>query len=69
MSSNSELEGKVEGETAVHRSTPSRESVKITEPHKTKPFIILVASCAALGGLVFGYDIGGAGGTFMMRGK
>jgi len=30
MSSNPELEGKVEGETAVRRSTRSRESVKIT---------------------------------------
>ena len=26
---------------------------------KTKPFIVLVAWCAALGGLIFGYDIAG----------
>ena len=26
---------------------------------KTKPFIVLVACCAALGGLIFGYDIAG----------
>lgn len=26
---------------------------------KTKPFVILIACCAALGGLIFGYDIAG----------
>ncbi len=26
-------------------------------PLRTKPFIVLVASCAALGGLIFGFDI------------
>jgi len=35
---------------------------------KTKPFIVLVAICAALGGLIFGYDIAGAGATFLMPG-
>jgi hypothetical protein len=35
---------------------------------KTKKFIILVAICAALGGLIFGYDIAGAGATFIMTG-
>lgn len=35
---------------------------------RTKPFIVLVACCAALGGLIFGYDIAGAGGTFVMDG-
>lgn len=39
-----------------------------TVPTRTKPFIILVACAAALGGLIFGYDIGGAGGTFVMTG-
>lgn len=34
----------------------------------TKPFIVLVACCAALGGLIFGYDIAGAGATFVMDG-
>jgi MFS transporter, SP family, sugar:H+ symporter len=38
------------------------------DDRRTKPFIILVALCAALGGLIFGYDIGGAGGTFVMTG-
>jgi sugar porter (SP) family MFS transporter len=37
-------------------------------PQKTKPFIVLVACCAALGGLIFGYDIAGAGATFVMSG-
>ena len=35
---------------------------------RTKPFIILVACVAALGGLIFGYDIAGAGATFVMDG-
>jgi len=35
---------------------------------RTKPFIVLVAICAALGGLIFGYDIAGAGATFLMPG-
>jgi SP family sugar:H+ symporter-like MFS transporter len=35
---------------------------------RTKPFIVLVACCAALGGLIFGYDIAGAGATFVMDG-
>lgn len=39
-----------------------------TEIPKTKPFIVLVACCAALGGLIFGYDIAGAGATFVMDG-
>jgi SP family sugar:H+ symporter-like MFS transporter len=35
---------------------------------RTKSFIIAVAAVAAFGGLVFGYDIAGAGGTFLMPG-
>ena len=35
---------------------------------KTKPFIVLVAAIAAFGGLIFGYDIAGAGATFLMPG-
>ena len=37
-------------------------------PERTKRFIILVAGVAALGGLIFGYDIAGAGATFVMDG-
>ena len=37
-------------------------------PKRTKKFIILAASVAALGGLIFGYDIAGAGATFLMEG-
>lgn len=46
------------------------ESVRASQtmPNKTKPFIFLVASVAALGGLIFGYDIAGAGATFIMEG-
>ncbi|CAB9496242.1 Facilitated trehalose transporter Tret1 [Seminavis robusta] len=37
-------------------------------PKRTKKFIILVACVAAMGGLIFGYDIAGAGATFVMEG-
>lgn len=37
-------------------------------PKKTKKFIVLVACVAAMGGLIFGYDIAGAGATFVMDG-
>ena len=37
-------------------------------PPRAKPIIVLVACCAALGGLIFGYDIAGAGATFVMQG-
>lgn len=45
-----------------------RFSASHTIPHRTKKFIILVACVAALGGLIFGYDIAGAGATFVMKG-
>lgn len=35
---------------------------------RAKPFVVMVAVTAALGGLIFGYDIGGAGATFVMDG-
>ena len=37
-------------------------------PERTKLFIVLVACIAAFGGLIFGYDIAGAGATFVMDG-
>mmetsp|Transcript_5737 Transcript_5737/g.16156 ORF Transcript_5737/g.16156 Transcript_5737/m.16156 type:complete len:564 (-) Transcript_5737:130-1821(-) len=45
-----------------------RSAASATKPNRTKPFIVLVAICAALGGLIFGYDIAGAGATFVMDG-
>mmetsp|Transcript_16196 Transcript_16196/g.18652 ORF Transcript_16196/g.18652 Transcript_16196/m.18652 type:complete len:502 (-) Transcript_16196:125-1630(-) len=42
--------------------------IAASSPKRTKPYIVLVASCAALGGLIFGYDIAGAGATFQMDG-
>ena len=35
---------------------------------KLRPFVYLVAVVAAMGGLAFGFDIGGSGGTFVMKG-
>jgi SP family sugar:H+ symporter-like MFS transporter len=46
----------------------SGERNQVSQDKRTRPFIILVAICAALGGLIFGFDIGGAGGTFVMSG-
>lgn len=43
-------------------------SVRDMEDTRTKAFVVMVAIVAALGGLVFGYDIGGAGATFVMEG-
>lgn len=46
----------------------SNDLQEVDSQPRTKPFIVMVASCAALGGLIFGYDIGGAGATFVMDG-
>ena len=35
---------------------------------KLKPFVIIVALCASLGGLIFGFQLTGSGGTFVMDG-
>lgn len=43
-------------------------SVRDMEDTRTKGFVVMVAITAALGGLVFGFDIGGAGATFVMTG-
>lgn len=45
-----------------------KEKVKEIKPQRTKVFIVLAASIAAFGGLIFGYDIAGAGATFVMKG-
>lgn len=48
------------------------EPIDVYTPEKlqprTKKFIIFVAWVAAMGGLIFGYDIAGAGATFVMDG-
>jgi sugar porter (SP) family MFS transporter len=54
---NSDVEAGAKGKSGLVTASP-----------RTKPFIVLVASCAALGGLIFGYDIAGAGATFVMDG-
>eukprot|EP00121_Abeoforma_whisleri_P007011 Awhi_evm1s6387 len=38
------------------------------EPAPIKFFVVIVAIVAAFGGLLFGFDIGGSGGTFVMDG-
>ena len=43
-------------------------SIRNLEDTRTKSFVFFVALTAALGGLIFGYDIGGAGATFVMDG-
>lgn len=68
--------GDVELMKEEHVSEDSTEDLKDnmkdmdSEKHvkRTKPFIVLVAAIAALGGLIFGYDIAGAGATFLMPG-
>lgn len=44
------------------------ECDQISTKPRIKPFVILVASVAALGGLIFGYDMGNASATFLMPG-
>jgi SP family myo-inositol transporter-like MFS transporter 13 len=68
-----EMQPKIKELTSSHEEV-DEEALSKTKgdaayvPEKTKPFIVLVASCAALGGLIFGYDIAGAGATFVMDG-
>lgn len=50
----------------VESGTGSNAKAEIEQ--RTKGVVILLACVAALGGLVFGYDIAGAGATFVMDG-
>jgi len=54
----------MESGTLKHATSSARNM----EDTRTKGFVVLVAVAAALGGLIFGYDIGGAGATFVMTG-
>jgi len=53
----------VEAELSLTTGLPKKQ-----KQQRIRPSVILLAICAALGGLCFGYDIGGAGGTFVMDG-
>jgi sugar porter (SP) family MFS transporter len=57
-----------ENNSDVEAGAVKGKSGLVTAFPRTKPFIVVVASCAALGGLIFGYDIAGAGATFVMDG-
>merc|ERR1712157_177682 len=57
------IKGGDEGVKKHHTS-----SQRDVEDTRTKGFVVAVAAVAALGGLIFGYDIGGAGVTFVMDG-
>mmetsp|Transcript_30025 Transcript_30025/g.72878 ORF Transcript_30025/g.72878 Transcript_30025/m.72878 type:complete len:164 (+) Transcript_30025:423-914(+) len=53
------------GDDGSHKKISSYRDMEDT---RTNSFVVVVACAAALGGLIFGYDIGGAGATFLMDG-
>eukprot|EP00529_Nitzschia_sp_RCC80_P012147 CAMPEP_0113454252 /NCGR_PEP_ID=MMETSP0014_2-20120614/7768_1 /TAXON_ID=2857 /ORGANISM="Nitzschia sp." /LENGTH=561 /DNA_ID=CAMNT_0000345653 /DNA_START=215 /DNA_END=1897 /DNA_ORIENTATION=+ /assembly_acc=CAM_ASM_000159 len=53
------------GDDGSHKKISSYRDMEDT---RTNSFVVIVACAAALGGLIFGYDIGGAGATFLMDG-
>eukprot|EP00804_Cyclotella_cryptica_P007220 CCRYP_009747-RB/>CCRYP_009747-RB protein AED:0.12 eAED:0.12 QI:189/1/1/1/0.90/0.83/12/500/538 len=65
---------KLESQTSQPDKSSLKESIishNLERDHsdtRAKPFIWALALTAALGGLIFGYDIGGAGATFVMDG-
>jgi hypothetical protein len=57
-----------ENNSDVETGVKGKNGLVIASP-RTKPFIVVVACCcAALGGLIFGYGIAGAGANFVMDG-
>jgi sugar porter (SP) family MFS transporter len=67
MDASKEIANISENNSDVEAGGKSKSGLVTASP-RTKPFIVVVASCAALGGLIFGYDIAGAGATFVMDG-
>jgi sugar porter (SP) family MFS transporter len=70
---NDDVEQQEEKSMAMHEEPEgvkkyTTSSQRDMEDTRTKDFVVYVAVTAALGGLIFGYDIGGAGATFVMAG-
>jgi len=56
--------------TAAHdgAASPDHQGAAPGAQAAVKPLVIVASVVAAIGGLIFGYDIGGSGGTFTMKG-
>ena len=50
----------------IEFGTKNDTSPSLTQRSRLKPYVILVAATASLGGLIFGFQLTGAGGTFVM---